>query len=88
MNWINPIAMPQETEDIIPLPITPNPMVQAIAWIRAKGSTYPFKIWAVFGSSAAMTNHSVFGVMMMFLALSTMSMVLTPERVWMERILC
>jgi hypothetical protein len=37
------------------------------------------KIWEVFGSSAAMTNHSVFGVMMMFLTLSTMSMALTPE---------
>jgi hypothetical protein len=73
MNWINPNAIPQEKEDIIPLPARPNPMVWAIAGTRARGSTYPLKICAVFGSSEAITNHSVFGVMMMFLALSTMS---------------
>jgi hypothetical protein len=69
MNWISPIAIPQEKEDIIPLPIILNPMIWAIEGMRARGSTYPLKISAVFGSSAAMTSHSVFGIMMIFLAL-------------------
>lgn len=64
-----PMAMSQEEEDPLPVPVTPNPMTQANAETRARASPYPLKTFAMFGSSAVITVHSVFGVRMMFFAL-------------------